>query len=379
MKSILLPLWWFLAAVLATSAIAAAQAQVQRHAHDGVTRNSLIIGQSVALSGPAAVAARPFHQGARVYFDRLNAAGGIHGRRIELLTLDDYGEPATTVANTRKLLDRGVLCLFGYYGSPQVAAAYPLARDAGTIMFAPLAGADTLRGEQFPNLYTLRPDYAEETAVVARHAQMLGARKLGILHAGDGEALAALDAARRGLSQLGARLVAERLISAGGVGNVLAAEPESIVVIAGTREAADAVRQVRAKQFHRPVYVFSNAGEALLADELGATGAGVVVARVVPGTENAQTSIARELVATATAERLGPPNVYMMEGYLAAHVLAQALRQASAEPTPAKLRTAIEKLHEMDAGGFRVHYAKDGVASKLVELALIDSQGRIRE
>lgn len=377
MTSILLPRRTFMAGLLAASTLRTAQAE--KNAHDGAGRHGLVIGQSVALSGPQAGAARPYHQGARVYFDRLNVTGGIHGRRIELLTLDDYGEPATAVANTRKLLDRGVLCLFGYYGSPQVAAAYPLVRDAGILMFAPLAAADTLRGEQFPNVYTLRPDYAQETAAIARHAQTLGARKLGILHAGDGEALAGLDAARRSLPQLGARLVAEGTISAGGVGNVLAAGPESIVIIAGTREAADAVRQLRTKQFHRPVYVFSNAGESLLADELGAAGAGVVVARVVPGTENAQTSIARELVATATAERLGRPNVYMMEGYLAAHVLAQALRQVAAEPTPARLRSAIEKVHDLDAGGFRVHYARDRVGSKLVELALIDSQGRIRE
>lgn len=379
MKSILLQFQWFMVALLATSVIATAQAQVHTHAHEGVSRNSLTIGQSVALSGPEAAAARPYHQGARLYFERLNAAGGIHGRRIELLTLDDYGEPATALANTRKLLDHGVLCLFGYYGSAQVAAAYPLVRDTGILMFAPLAAADTLRGEQFPNVYALRPDYAQEAAAVIRHAQMLGARKFGILHAGDGEALAALDAARRSLPQQGAELLATAPISARGVQNVLATSPESIVIVAGAREAADGVRQLRAKGFHRPVYVFSNAGESLLADELGVEGAGVVVTRVVPGSQSAQTAIARELTASAAAEHLGPPNVYMMEGYLAAHVLAQALLQASAEPTPAKLRNAIEKLKDLDAGGFRVHYAKDRVASRLVELALIDSQGRIRE
>lgn len=68
-----------------------------------------------------------------------------------------------------------------------------------------------------------------------------------------------------------------------------------------------------------------------------------------------------------------------MEGYLAAHVLAQALRQAGADPTPARLKSAIGKLHDLDAGGFRIHYAGDRVGSQLVELALIDSQGHIRE
>src|SRR5438034_3369423 len=86
-------------------------------AQDGVSKTTVTLGQSVAMTGPAAVLALPFAQGARLYFERVNAAGGIHGRKIELTTVDDAGNPETTLANTKKLLDQRVFSLFGYYGS----------------------------------------------------------------------------------------------------------------------------------------------------------------------------------------------------------------------------------------------------------------------
>src|SRR5437764_724061 len=166
-------------------------------AQDGITKDRIAIGQSIAMSGPDAGLARPFQLGAKLYFDRVNAAGGVNGRRIELVTLDDQGDPKTTAANTAKLLEQGALALFGYYGSPEVTAAYPAIKSSETILFAPMAGADEFRGALYPNVYSVRPGYAEESAAITRHALTLGTKRLSILHAADTESLAALDSATR--------------------------------------------------------------------------------------------------------------------------------------------------------------------------------------
>jgi ABC-type branched-subunit amino acid transport system substrate-binding protein len=136
---------------------------------------------------------------------------------------------------------------------------------------------------------------------------------------------------------------------------------------------------LRAKGFRGPIYGFSNTGESLLAEELGTSGAGVVLVRVVPKSDTAKVAVVRELMADATAAKLGKPNVYMLEGYIAARVYSEALRRISRDPTRAKLKKAIDALDDVSVGGFRVHFADDRVASKLVELSLIDSQGRVRE
>lgn len=353
------------------------------HSQDGVSKTAIVLGQSLALTGPGSSLAQPFHQGAKLYFDNVNAAGGVNGRKIELVTLDDQGNPANTAANTKKLLDQGVLSLFGFYGSPQVTAAYPLIKDRDIILFAPMAAADEFRGALYANVYSLRPGYSEEAAAITKHAAALGARKLAILHAGDGESLAALDSAQRTMTSMGANLLVSAAFSsgavAGSVDKALAPGPESVLVIGDSQSAASVVRELRAKGFRGPVYGFSNTGESLLAEQLGKSGAGVVVARVVPKSDGSKVALVRELQADAAAAKLGKPNVYMVEGYIAARVYTEALRRISKDPTRAKLRKAIEALDDLSIGGFRIHFVEDRVGSRLVELGLIDSQGRVRE
>ncbi|MDP3620267.1 MAG: ABC transporter substrate-binding protein [Ramlibacter sp.] len=355
----------------------------QALAQEGVTKTSILIGQSTALIGPGSSLAAPFHQGAKLYFDRINAAGGVGGRKIELLVMDDRGSPALTEANTKKLLEQGVLALFGYYGSPQVTKAYPLIKDTEVLLFAPMSAADEFRGAMYANLFSIRPGYAEESAAITRHAETLGARKFAIIHAADGESVAALDSAERTMSSLGANILAKAAMATGSFANsvdkAMAAKPESLLVIADPNGAANVIRDARAKGFRGPIYAYSNTGESLLAEELGATGAGVVVVRVVPKSENPKTAVVRELLADAAAAKIPKINVYMVEGYIAARIFTEALRRIPRDPTRARLRKAIEGLDDMSIGGFRVHFADDRVGSRLVELSLIDSQGKIRE
>ena len=360
-------------AALATSVMSA----LPSLAADGVGKTVVTLGQSVALTGPSAALGLPFAQGAKLYFDRLNGAGGINGRKIELVSLDDVGSPEQAAANTKKLLSQGVLSLFGYYGSPQVTAVNALLKDADVLLFGAMAGADELRGSQFPNVYSIRPGYSEEAAVITKHAETLGMKKLAILHAKDTESLAALESAERTMTSLGANLVFKAPLD--GVDKAVAASPQSVLVISEPKGAAVAIRELRTKGYKGPIYGFSNTGESLLAEQLGATGAGVVLVRVTPRADSAKSTLVRELLADATAAKLGKPNVYMLEGYIAAWAYSEALRKAGKEPTRARLRKTLDTLPEMNLGGFRVHFDGDRVGSNLVELSLIDGVGRVRE
>lgn len=345
---------------------------------------NVVLGQSTALTGPGSALASAFREGAKLYFDRLNVAGGVNGRKIELVTLDDHGNAKDTAQNTRKLLDQGVFALFGYYGSPQVTAAYPMIKDSEILLFAPMAAADEFRGANYPNVYSIRPGYAEEAAAISRHAETLGmSKKLAVLHATDGESAAALDSAVRTMTSLGANIVASSAYQAGAVAGpvqkVVAATPQSVLVIGDAAGAASAIRDLRARHYRGPIYGFSNTGESLLAEELGPGGAGVVVVRVVPKSDAAKVPAVRELMQDAQAARVGKTNVYMLEGYLAARAFAEALRRAGAQPTRTKFRQSLAKMENVNLGGFRVNFGDERTGSKLVELSLIDSQGKVRE
>lgn len=345
-------------------------------AQDAGSKTTVLIGQSVALSGPAAPLGASFAKGARIFFERVNAGGGINGKKIELVTLDDAGDPAVTLANTQKLLAQGVLSLFGYYGSPQVTAAYPAIKDSDVLLFAPMAAADEFRGAMYPNIYSVRPGYSEEAVAIMLHAETLGSRKLVILHSADGESMAALDASERSMN---GRVNLLGRLPVGEAAKALKLGPESVLVIADPRVAAAAILDLRAKGFRGPIYGYSNTGESLLAEQLGAAGAGVVVVRVMPRSDNLKLAVVREFQADLAAAKGGKPNVYMLEGYIAARVFTEALRRIPKDPTRAKLKKALDGLDELGVGGFRVHFAGERVASRLVELSVIDSQGRVRE
>ena len=166
---------------------------------------------------------------------------------------------------------------------------------------------------------------------------------------------------------------------AGPVDNVLAAGPQSVLVIGDANGAAGAIRDLRAKGFRGPIYGFSNTGESLLAEELGPEGAGVVVVRVVPKSDTAKVPAVRELMEDAKSAKLGKTNVYMLEGYLAARAFAETLKRTGAQPTRAKFKQTLGKMENVSLGGFRVSYGDERSGSKLVELSLIDSQGKVRE
>lgn len=355
----------------------AAQGQTASAAVPGVSASTIVLGQSVALSGAQAPLAGAFARGAALHFARVNAAGGVNGRRIELSVLDDAGDPAQALANTNKLLAQGVLALFGYYGSPQVTAAYAAIKDTDALLYAPMAAADELRGAQYPNVYTIRPGFAEEAAAITRHAETLGARRLAIVHAADAESLAALDSAERTMTSMGANLVAKAPLAQ--AERALAARPESVLVIGEPAGAAAAIKAVRAKGFRGPLYGFSNTGESLLAEQIGPAGAGVVLVRVVPKPDHQRMPVVRDLIADVQQAGAGRPNVYMLEGYIAARVFVEGLRRAGRDLTRGKLRRALDSIDDVSVGGFRVHFTDDRVGSRLVELSLIDSQGRIRE
>ena len=365
--------WRHAAAVLLLAAGGAAAETPARH--------PVSIGQSAALSTPQAAQSHAFLQGARLYFDRVNAGGGVHGRPIELRTLDDGGDPARAAANTRRFLDEGVLSLFGYAGTGAVDAAHPAARHAGAVLFAPLSGDDELRGPNYPQVFALRPSYGDEMLAVARHARLAAARRFLILHTDDAESLAALRAARQVLRELGLEPVAVSLQQSGlpaAIDKALAPGVDAVVVVADPRGSAVAVRYLRVRHYGGPVYALSTAGEDLLARDIGEDAAGVIATRLVPRAAVAHTVSARELM-TDAARLDVVPNAYMMEGYIAARVLAGALQAAGPNPTRERLKQALEAMRDIDAGGFPVRFRKDRTASHAVELTFIDAKGRLRE
>lgn len=348
----------------------------------------IVLGQSAAFSGPAAQLGIQFHQGAKLFFDQLNAQGGIGRRMVEIRTLDDGYEPDRCAENTRKFIDEDVFALFGYIGTPTSLAALPLLTQAKVPFFAPFTGAEALRQPFNRLVFHVRASYFDETALIVRQLTNLGVKKIAVFHQNDAYGKAGLDGVARALAEQKLSPVATATVERNSVDvkaavdKLVAARPDAVVQISAYAAAAAFVRAARKAGFGGTFYNVSFVGTQALADELGKDGAGVVVSQVVPSPYQPSRQITREfLEAIKKGGDKVQANYSSMEGYLAARVFAEGLRQAQAGGKVSRdgLIAGLESIGTQVISGFPVSFsATSHAASKFVEMSMLTGDGRVR-
>lgn len=344
----------------------------------------LVLAQSAPFTGPAAQLGIQFHQGAKLYFEQLNAQGGVHKRQVELVKLDDGYEPDRCVENTRKLLADEPLALFGYIGTPTSVAALPLATAAKVPFFAPFTGAMALRQPFNRYAFHMRASYNDETELIVRQLTSLGLQKIAVFHQNDAYGKAGLDGVELALKSRNMKPVAQATVERNSVAvgpavkTLVAARPDAIVQIGAYKACAAFIRQARAAGFGGTFFNVSFVGTQALADELGKDASGVVVSQVVPSPYSSVRPITREfLEAVKKGGAEYQANFSSMEGYLAARVLAEGLRRG--KPTQEGLVAGLESMGNENFGGFAVSFSgADHVASKFVELSMLTADGKVR-
>ena len=346
----------------------------------------IVLAQSAPFTGPAAQLGIQFHAGARLYFEQVNAQGGIQHRPIELVKMDDGYEPERCADNTRKLLADDPLALFAYVGTPTSLAALPLATAARTPFIAPYTGAMGLREPFNRYAFHLRASYNDETAVIVKQLANLGLTKIAVFSQNDAYGKSGLEGVQLALAKLNAKPVAVATVErnsvdvAAAVRTLVAAAPDAIVQISAYKSCAAFIRQARAAGYGGTFHNVSFVGTQALADELGKDAAGVVVSQVVPSPYSAARPLAREFNdAVKKAGGEYQANFSSMEGYIAAKVVTEALRRAGAKPTRETLVAALESLGSQTVGGFNITLSPtDHAASRFVELSMLTGDGRVR-
>ena len=348
----------------------------------------IVLGQSAALTGPAAQLGIQYAQGAKLVFDQVNAQGGVDHRLIELRTLDDGYEPDRCLDNTRKLLAADALALFGYVGTPTSLAALPLATQAKTPFVAPLTGAMALREPFNKYAFHVRASYQDETALIVKQLTQLGLDRIAVFYQNDAYGKAGLDGVTLALSKQGRKPVALTTVERNSVDvaaaakALRAAEPQAIVQISAYTSCAALIRAARKLGYGGQFFNVSFVGTQALSDELGKDAAGIVVSQVMPSPYSAASPLARGLAeAVKAAGGTAQANFSSIEGYLAAKVLVDGLRRASAAKTlnSEGLVAGLESLGAQSYGGFAVKLsATDHVGSSFVDLSMLTGDGRIR-
>lgn len=349
--------------------------------------NKIILGQSAAFSGPAAELGIQFNQGAKLWFDQVNASGGVAGKTIEIKPLDDGYEPDRCAENTHKLIAEDVYALFGYIGTPTSLVALPMATRAQVPFIAPFTGAMGLREPYNKNVFHLRASYNDETAVIVRQLTNLGLKKIAVFYQNDAYGKAGLDGVTLALDKLGLKPVAQATVErnsvdvAAAVKTINAAAPDAVVQVSAYKSCAAYIRAARKAGYGGTFYNVSFVGTQALADELGKEGAGVVVTQVVPSPYYPARPIAREFSdAVKKAGGQVQANFSSMEGYLAAKLVTEGIKRAGTRVASREgLIQGIEAIGSQSLGGFQVNLASGNhVASSFVELSMLTGDGRVR-
>ena len=349
--------------------------------------NAIVLGQSAAFSGPASELGEQFKRGAALMFDRINARGGVAGRPIELLSLDDGYEPERCAANTRKFIEQGVFALFGYIGTPTSLAALPLATAAKLPFVAPFTGAEALRVPFNRYAFHVRASYFDETAAIVKQITSVSIQRVGVFYQNDSYGKAGLEGVQRALKPLKLEPSALGTVERNtvdvdaAVKTILASNPGAIVLISAYKSCAAFIRAARKAGYGGNLYNVSFVGTQALMQELGPDARGVVVSQVMPYPFTQASQLSGEYLAAGKAAQGDKfqPNYSSIEGYVAAKVMVEALRRPGAAASAEGLITALESLREFNLGGFFVAFGpQKHTGSRFVDMTILTADGKLR-
>jgi branched-chain amino acid transport system substrate-binding protein len=361
-------------------ALGAAVAASALHAQpSGVSASAIVIGQSAPLTGANAELGNDIRNGAVAYFRKVNESGGVHGRRIELVTFDDANQVPRAGENTVKLVEEtGVFALFGYASATLSRPALPTVEKHRVPFLAPFTGADPMRVFN-RHVYNMRASYADELEKIVDHFTPLGISRFSIVHYDDlvgRENYTAVERAlkKRGLAPVSVAAFKDRAKPdiAAGVKEVAKGSPDVVILTTLYKASADFIKLARRSGLAAQVASNSFPGASPLAKELGADGAGTIVAVVVPPPTKRSLPIVQEYQA-AIEKQLGRKEYSFtsLESYIGAKVAVEALKRAGPRPTREAFMQALDNM-KYDVGGYVVSFAPDNHnGSSFVELTVI--------
>jgi branched-chain amino acid transport system substrate-binding protein len=375
-----------MAAIVCRSLVSALALAVAQYAfaEKGVTNDTIVLGQSVALTGPAASLGTEMRLGAKVYFDYINSQGGVHGRKIELRTLDDGYEPARTVPNTKKLINEdNVFALFGYVGTPTSVPVIPIFTEAKVPFFAAFTGAEALRTPFNRYIFNVRASYYDETEKIVEQVVSTGSKSIAVFYQDDAYGQAGLKGVEIAMAKRNLKIAALGTVERNtikvekAVKSIDTAKPDAVVMISAYKSCGEFIRQMKKTGSNAQFYNVSFVGSKALADDLGNEGVGVAISQVMPFPWGREVLVVKEYQQLMSKAQVKEFTFTTMEGYIAAKVFVEGLKRAGRDLTRDKLIATFEKMGDVDIGGFYTNFSPSNHnGSKFVDLTIIGRNAR---
>lgn len=353
------------------------------HADDGVTDSTILIGQTIGITGTVAAPVKEMNEGAKAYIDSVNRAGGVNGRKIQLRILDDGFMPKKAAANAEKLIrDEHVFALFQTRGTPHTEAVAPILAASGVPLVAPSTGAAIFHKPVNRLIFNVRAPYQEEVIKGIEHFTTLGYKKIGLLHVDDSFGHDGLEGFEKGMAahKLEPAIIASFARDKPDVkataAQLIKADPKALIVVSSSKNTVDVIKAIRAQGGTMQIMTLSNNSSDAFVKDLGPAGVGLIVSQITPAADLVSSILGQEFKVAAKAS--GATVSYAaMDGFVSAKVLVEGLRRAGRNLTRESFIRGLESIHQQDLGGLMVSYGpNDHTGSEFVELTMIGRNGR---
>jgi branched-chain amino acid transport system substrate-binding protein len=364
-------------------------------AQTSVTRasdNEIVIGQVASLSGAnGADLGLGLQTGINIYFQEINARGGIKGRKLRLISKDDQYKPDETVRLTEELIAKDApLALIGYRGTANTLALVKseLLVKSGIPLIGTLSGAAEIQGA--PMIFHARTSYRDEFTQLVAQLAVLGIDRIGVLYVDDAFGKSGLEAVKTALTERKQSPVAvaaydkaadkvEASIKAAAA-TLAKATPQVVVMVAVGEPVHAFVKEMRLAGSSVGIYGISVVNPDLVVEKTGLNNAhGIVFSQVFPFPYDDSTAVVREyrslLTKHAPAAR---PSYFSLEGFIYAKILVEGIRQSGANVTRKKLTQTLQNLSTLDLGDFKFKLnPATGNGSSFTELTMVGKTGKL--
>lgn len=346
----------------------------------------ILIGQTAGFTGPVGAGVKENTDGAKLYIDAVNAKGGVHGQKIELISLDDKFDPKLAADNARKLIEeQKVVAMFLTRGTPHTEAIIPLLDKHGVPLVGPSSGAMVLHQPVKQHVFNVRATYQREAEKAVTHLSSMGVVRIGIVYADDSFGADGVVGAQKGLTTAKLQpVVLEKFDRAQPDFAAIAvkiqkADAQAVIMVAASQAVLDGVKAFRAAGSTAQVVTLSNNASSGFIKLLGKNGHGVIVTQVFPQERSVNYPMVKEAQEMAKAEGLSEVSPAMLEGFASAKVLVEGLRRAGPKPGRDKIQAALEGMTKLDIGGLEVSFSPgDHTGLNFADLSIIGTDGKFR-
>ncbi len=340
---------------------------VTASAEDGVSKDEIVFGQAAALEGPAGALGRGMRLGISAAFGKVNAEGGIRGRKLKLISYDDGYEPGRSISLVKKLINKDkVFGLIGPVGTPTSKATQPITTEAKVPFIGPFTGAGFLRNHELGNIVNVRATYGAETEEWIKHlTEDLKFDKIALLYQDDAFGRVGLKGVNAALKKRGLELVGqgtyERNTTAvkSALLEIRKSKPQAVVMVGAYRPIAEFIKLSRKIKFNPAFVNISFVGSKALSEALGDAGEGVIVSQVVPSPWNASIPLVSEYQeALKATDSHAEPGFVSLEGYMVGKLAIMTLKRLNGRVTRKAFLNKVWETGEFDLGGVTLKFGR---------------------